>query len=402
MGATSSRPRAQPQAGEPDRFRRTSAALLLLVLTIVVSIASGDEQVDAVLRPLYFAVLFTFFDQIRRRLGPEPGHPFRLIHTGFFVLTLAGATAAALRGFGWQRSSEFVAGVIAACEHGALFLLGLVLLAYGFLLWVPELLESRRALAESYDRTSGALQESERARQELLGQVAEAGRMHALGELAAGVAHDLRNPLAIVKAAAQALGDRPRMADELRQHGEVIRRNVERAERTITSLLELARPRAPELRSVQARELLESLLALIRTEARRLQVNCRIAAAAGLAVDTDATLATQVLLNLVLNALQASPPGSEIVLSARRVARAGGPAFVIAVADRGSGLAPGQRQRIFTPFFTTKTTGTGLGLVSSRKIAEQLGGTVRLYPRTRGGARALLWLARSPVPAGCR
>ncbi|MCB9880110.1 MAG: ATP-binding protein, partial [Planctomycetes bacterium] len=103
---------------------------------------------------------------------------------------------------------------------------------------------------------------------------------------------------------------------------------------------------------------------------------------------TDRTMLAQVLLNLSLNALQACPRGAGVTLAARR---RGGAALVI-VEDRGRGLPEDHRERLFSPFFTTRPDGTGLGLTGCRRIARQLGGDVRLYPRRRGGTRAVLSL----------
>ena len=114
----------------------------------------------------------------------------------------------------------------------------------------------------------------------------------------------------------------------------------------------------------------------------------------------DRALLQQTLLNLVLNAMQASTAGGTIALRTRCHPALG--AVAIAVDDRGCGLPANVRQQLFTPFFTTKPDGTGLGLLSCRRIAVEMGGRLGITPRLRGGTRALvllpLALARTPHP----
>jgi signal transduction histidine kinase len=215
--------------------------------------------------------------------------------------------------------------------------------------------------------------------------------------LAATIAHDLRNPLTIVKGTAESLCRRQRTMAELAQHTEVIRRNVEKADRTIASLIDLGRPRAAAPRTSPAREVLSEVRDLVQLEARRRRLHIEVNADRATTVQADRTLLAQALLNLVLNAMQATPDRGRIHLRARPVRRGGRQLTALTVEDRGHGLAPAARDRLFTPFFTTKPGGTGLGLSSCRRIATELGGRLDLFPRLRGGARALLLL---PADAG--
>jgi signal transduction histidine kinase len=119
----------------------------------------------------------------------------------------------------------------------------------------------------------------------------------------------------------------------------------------------------------------------------------------------DRELLLQVLLNLVLNAAQASPEGGTVVVRARPFGQGAHAQTAIAVEDRGQGLSPEVRRHLFTPFFTTRTGGTGLGLLSSRRLIDDMHGRLGLFPRARGGARALVLLpAAEPAPprAGSR
>jgi signal transduction histidine kinase len=286
------------------------------------------------------------------------------------------------------------------CERGAMFLLGTSLISFGLMLWIPQVVTSHRLLAEHFAQQKGKLQVAESARSQLEQRLVDADRRGLLGELAATIAHDLRNPLAIVKGTAESLCRRPRSAVEVKEHTDVIRRNIEKADLTISALIDLGRPRSAAATTIAAHDMLAEIQSLVHVEAKRRNLRVELAHGdAGPAVCADHTLLAQALLNLVLNAIQATPPGGTILLRARTRRRANGAQTVLAVEDRGHGLPPEARARLFTPFFTTKTTGTGLGLSSCRRIAGELGGQVGLYPRRRGGARALLLLPAAMAPA---
>lgn len=373
----------------------------ITVLTVVLALVSGDERIDPLLRPFYFLLLFAFFRAIGRRQPELRVLPFRLIEAGFFVLAvgfLVGAVSRALALPEDLAARHFLHTVV---ERGAVFLLGLSLVSYGVILWVPHLLESQRVLLRRYDVTRGALRRSERARNRMEQRFVDVHRLHAMGELAGGLAHDLRNPLAIVKATAEGLRRSPRSASEAEEHVRVICRNVDRAERTIASLLELGNPRPGTPRDVEVDDVLAEVAALAGFEQRRHGVALDRSSAPGTTARADRRLLVQALLNLVLNAIQASPRDAEVRLRVRRMVRRSGDAVVaIAVEDRGSGLSAEARAGIFRPFFTTRAEGTGLGLLSCRRVLEDMGGVVNLYPRRRGGARAVVLLAAGVPSAG--
>jgi signal transduction histidine kinase len=368
----------------------TASCLLLTVLVVLLAAFADQPQLDAVLRPLYFALLFSFFHAIGRRQPEIAVLPFRLIQSGFAVLTLGSTAAVVVRGLDLAQEPDGV--VLTALERGAVFLLGLTLISYGILLWIPSLLESRRVLRQRYDATRGALRLSERARVRMEERFVEADRLHALGELAAGIAHDLRNPLAIVRAAAASLASRPRTPADLDEHTAVIVRNVDKAERTIAALLDLGKPRSLTLQPVDLDALLAEIIALVSVESRRRAIALERRGETGLTAHADHKQLVQVLLNLVLNAIQAGTEGTTIGLRTRGTSVGGMQRIALAVEDRGTGIDPAQRDKLFAPFFTTKREGTGLGLLSCRRLLNDLGGQVDLYPRRRGGTRALVLL----------
>lgn len=389
-------PRATTDANAAGALHRralrgiTASCVLLTVIVVLLAIFADHPRIDPVLRPLHFALLFSFFHAIGRRQPDLVQLPFRLIKSGFAVLTLGSTTGAVIKAL--ELSAPLATGLVNVLDRGGVFLLGISLISYGILLWLPTVLDSRRVLRERYVVTRGALQLSETARSRMEERFIEADRMHALGELAAGVAHDLRNPLAIVRAAANSLVNRPRSAEDLAEHTAVIVRNIDKAERTITALLDLGKPRAFALEDIELQPLLAEISALLTVESRRRGVDVVRVGEESSVVRADRKLLSQVLLNLVLNALQASQPGDTVQIVTRRMRISGTDNVVVAIEDRGHGIEPADRDKLFTPFFTTKPEGTGLGLLSCRRLMHEMSGRISLSPRHRGGTRALLAL----------
>lgn len=369
---------------------------LLTALTVALAAMTGWSEHEALLRPWFYALLYAFFRSTSRRHPELHSLPMRLVQTGFLVLTLSSAASSIMVATGADHGAAWTSQLRIVLDRGAIYLLGLVLLAYGLMLWIPMLLHQHRQLAASYAKTRDDLREAETARTTMEQKLVEQHRLTLLGELAASIAHDLRNPLAIVKGAADSLVRRQRSPEAIVEHAEIIRRGIDKADRTIRALIDLGRPHDAQLRAVRLQEPVLEVLALVDGEGRRngLQFAHDCAEHTALA---DRELLVQILLNLLLNAAQVSPKGSTIEVRCRKLNRHGAPFLAIAVEDRGPGLPAEIRRRVFTPFFTTRNGGTGLGLLSSRRMAGQMGGELGLYPRSVGGARALLLLPAAPV-----
>ena len=202
-------------------------------------------------------------------------------------------------------------------------------------------------------------------------------RLGALGEMSAVLAHDLRNPLASLKGHAQLLGERLEAGRPVRKKAELVVSEAQRLEALTTDLLDFARSGPIDRRVTDP-------VALLTSCADEVARN-------GFAVRSEGSPATwsldegrmrQALTNLLRNARQASPEGTrpEAV-----VGRDNG-TLVFTVRDYGAGLASGDEQKIFNPFFTTRTTGTGLGLAVALRVAEMHGGTITAGNHPSGGA----------------
>jgi two-component system sensor histidine kinase HydH len=216
-------------------------------------------------------------------------------------------------------------------------------------------------------------------------------RFVALGKMAAGVAHEVRNPLSSIKGLATILGGKFPVGSQEEESARVLVREVERLNRAITELLDFARPLPLRPQPLAVRRLLEDSLALVRTDAQALGIEIRIEVPDGLpllAADPDRL--NQVLLNLYLNAIQAMEAGGTLTVTASLAAD--GRRLILAVEDTGSGLEAGDLDRVFDPYFTTKAAGTGLGLTMVQKIVEEHGGQTAVTSEPGRGTRVVVEL----------
>ena len=247
------------------------------------------------------------------------------------------------------------------------------------------------------EKTAEMLRRSMRALERAHDELIQAEKIAALGELAAGIAHDLRNPLAIIRSAAQSCRDDPAAPDRVKETLEVIQRSVDKADRTIRALLELGKPSQFQPILVEARTLLEETESLVSVEARKKGARIQASPSPGVFLTGDRGLLSQALINLALNAVQAVPRGGLVRLGARTFRFHGKERVVLFVEDDGPGLSPETRKRALDPFYTTREKGTGLGLTVTQRVAARHGGKLALRPRSKGGTRAVLFLPQESL-----
>ena len=213
-------------------------------------------------------------------------------------------------------------------------------------------------------------------------------KMAAIGGLAAGVAHEIRNPLSSIKALATFFAGQFGDGSEGREAADVMVQEVDRLNRVITELLEFARPTDLKPHPADMPMLLERSLQLVRQDAAARQIAIHTAIDDDLCpVWIDPDRFSQCLLNLYLNAIEAMEEGGSLTVHCRTQ---GGRDLEIAVADTGPGIAPEHRRQIFDPYFTTKAKGTGLGLAIVHKIVEAHGGRLWVESPPEKGSRFIL------------
>jgi signal transduction histidine kinase len=245
--------------------------------------------------------------------------------------------------------------------------------------------EVTERLRQSHDRLQEQVQALRIELADKNRELARRERLAALGEMAAGVAHEIRNPLGSIQLFASLL-DRD-LADRPAERGIVgkISRGVQSLDRIVTDTLAFAGEAEPALRVVEFKRLLAGVVELVAAEINDADVDMTVTVVPeDLRGAADPDLLLRALTNLVLNGVQAAGEKGRIDL---RVGATGPDKQVeITVADDGPGIAPELLDRIFNPFFTTRDTGTGLGLAIVHRIIEAHGGVISASNRDTGGA----------------
>ena len=216
-------------------------------------------------------------------------------------------------------------------------------------------------------------------------KVAEGERLAALGQMAATVAHEVKNPLSAIKSIAQVMVEDETLKSQHARDLSLIVSETDRLNKSVTQLLSFASKRPPAAPPSRADELLRSVSNLFRAEAEEREIMLQCSANADADLDGVQSAAVRdALSNLVLNALQSTPAGGCVMIESL----ADGDEIVFAVTDSGPGIPREIAAKIWEPFFTTRQRGTGLGLAIVRKRMQEAGGSAQLAPSQNGsGAR---------------
>jgi two-component system sensor histidine kinase HydH len=222
-------------------------------------------------------------------------------------------------------------------------------------------------------------------------EVETSRRLASLGRLAAGVAHEIRNPLSSIKGFATYFRDRYKDHPDDQKTAEIMIHEVDRLNRVITQLLEFARPAAIQKRSTSLKSLIQHSLKMIEKQASAKQIQIRWTNPPNLGeISVDPDRINQVLLNLYLNAIEAMEHGG--ILSVSLTREEDSLWVKIAVSDTGTGIGREDLEHIFDPYFTTKQSGTGLGLAIVHKIVEAHNGEVRAESEPGQGTTVSVFL----------
>lgn len=253
--------------------------------------------------------------------------------------------------------------------------------------------KNMRQLTESFT----LLKEQANLIVEIEDQLRQADRLTALGELSAGMAHEIRNPLGSIRGTAEILRDALPEDNRYTEFSQILIKEVDRLNRVVEGFLNFARPTTDEQQDFKPNEVLHEVLQLCRQQVTKDHVQIYwqkllLPAAVG-----DAAQFKQVFLNLILNALQAMTAGGELWIETQVNAQQ---QIVLTFRDNGPGIPDADLERIFNPFFTTKAKGTGLGLAITYRIIQNHCGKITARNFPAGGAEFTLILKPAEYP--CR
>lgn len=243
-----------------------------------------------------------------------------------------------------------------------------------------------RALGKAFGQLVASLDSSKR-------QVIHAAKLAVVGEMAAIMAHEVRTPLGILHTTAQMLQRDPGLSSRNQDMARMILEESRRLERLVSTLLDCASPRPPQMQPHDLHQLVERALDLLHSQADKKSITLRRQLRADPSiVRCDGELMVQVFLNLILNAIQILPPQGTVAVSTGRTVDG----LRVEVADDGPGVPLECRSRVFDPFFTTREGGIGLGLTVTHQIISTHGGTIAVDNGPAGGARFILNLPDHP------
>ena len=212
-------------------------------------------------------------------------------------------------------------------------------------------------------------------------QLKRADRLSAVGQLAASLAHEIRNPLASIEGAVD-IAERTSSEERRGEFLAIIRKETRRLNGLLTNLLDFARPRTAQMRQVRIESLVRSVVDLTAHTAKQRGILLESEISSNLPlVECDAEQITQALLNVTLNALQVTPAGGAVSVSVQQQDEM----VLMRIRDEGRGIEEADRERIFDPFSTTKEGGTGVGLPISDRILAHHGGRITFEPNVDKG-----------------
>jgi two-component system sensor histidine kinase HydH len=321
---------------------------------------------------------------LRYTTGPSESFPHELSLRLYYVPILVGAywygpvgglLIAAVSSVAYVHRMLQVAPTFDSSRYAEVAVFYLIGLSVGMLA------SAQRNVMGRYQRTAATLESANRELRESYEQIRRIDRLKTLGEVATGLAHEIRHPLASICGALEIIESRSLEGSPEREFSRLAMAEVQRLDGLVWEFLKYARPHDPELRAMPLHEVVAQVVMLLRVEAERARVALEVEQQAPIEVAIDPLQIEQVLLNVILNAIQATPPGKRIVVREH----VDGQEAVVDVVDEGPGIAAEHLPNVFSPFFTTKEKGTGLGLAIALHIVVAHRGRLEVHQTSPRG-----------------
>jgi signal transduction histidine kinase len=215
-------------------------------------------------------------------------------------------------------------------------------------------------------------------------------KLSLIGQMAAGVAHEIKNPLASIKGAVEIMGGDQASDAEKKEFQGIVIKEIKRIDAAVAEFLDYARPREIKMQDVNLSEIVRRSCRQLENQIEKASLKLSLNIAENVRISADAEKIHQALLNLTLNAIEASSAGGEIKIELRPSQAE----VILTVADNGSGISESDKDKIFDPFFTTKAGGSGLGLPIVKSIIERHNGRIELESQPGRGTKVLIRFPR--------
>lgn len=217
-----------------------------------------------------------------------------------------------------------------------------------------------------------------------------AAKLAVAGEMAAAMSHEVRTPLGILRSSADVLAREKHLSQDGQEVLGFIVSETERLNKLVSTLIDAAKPRKPMFALHDMHPLIHHVIALLTPQAKAKNIHIHFPSSPVSAMQIDADLITQVLMNLTLNAIQILPEGGRIEIALQEFEHT----ITLSIADNGPGVAPEHQAHIFEPFFTQRAGGVGLGLGIVQQIVQTHAGTIAYQPSQRHGAEFIITLPK--------
>jgi two-component system sensor histidine kinase HydH len=344
------------------------AVVLKIILATLLLDHTGELSINSSYYPIYFVPVIT----AALYFGPAMTLLWTLVASAAYLSYLYPALN--------EYSIDAAGYTVLAIRIFFFFLVGMV---------VNRVVVAYRQQSNSYQQLAEQLTETNRALERAHAETRRSERLAALGQLTAGLAHEIRNPLGIIKGSAEMLNQKLASANPLAAElAGYISSEVNRLSALVSRFLDFARPLQAETRPMEVTEVLDKALRPVEEQWRGGKVTVERAYPKGLPlVPLDATLCEQVFVNLVQNAFEAmGEDGGTLRLEVAQREDGNRRGVEVRIQDSGPGISPELREQIFNPFVTTKSTGVGLGLSIVSQIMDEHHGSIRLLDTGGQGA----------------